>query len=323
MSTHTRDPAVVANLSAAVDAWGPDAPAQLAELFSGVAAVVDGYVYVHELVPGGVRPVFEGAGLERLIGASELPVGEGVTGPLFRGRVHEHDQATHDGLVAVVDPHDGETKSAEYRLIGVDGATRWVHHARRIRETAGALFVDGFLRDISAEREALAKVRAGEPATARERRRQHDPLTGAANRELLLQTITETAGELTVLYVDVQGFHELNDRYGPICGDDALRAVAERLRAVLRPSDLVARVGGDEFACVCRTAPGSNTYVIIQRLAAAFLEPIEYGGITRRIEISIGIAQRPAGAEDVDPMDVVNRAEHSMRSDRARVRPAY
>lgn len=312
--------AIPTSLVGAVAAWQGDAPAQLLELIGGLAAVVDGHVYVHELVPGGHRSIFDGPGLGELLGAKELPEGESVSGSLFRSCIHPHDQGTHEQVASTIDPQAGHAAVAEYRLVGVDGVTRWVTHSQRVRAAAGSLFVDGSLRDITAEREAIAKARSGEPATARERRRQHDPLTGAANYELLLQTISETAGELTVLYIDINGFRELNDRYGPICGDDALRAVAERLRAVLRPSDLVARVGGDEFAAVCRTAPGSNSFVIIQRIAAAFMQPIDYGGITREIQVSIGVAQRPADAEVGDPNDLVMRAEQSMRNDRSRGR---
>jgi diguanylate cyclase (GGDEF)-like protein len=312
--------ALPASIVAAVAAWQGDAPAQLLELIAGLTAVVDAHVYVHELVPGGQRSIFDGPGLGELLGVKELAEGESVSGSLFRSCVHPHDQGTYEQVASSVDPQSGHAAAAEYRLVGVDGVTRWVSHSQRVRVSGGSLFVDGSVRDITAERDAIARLRAGEPATARERRRQHDPLTGAANTELLLQTISETAGELTVLYIDIDGFRELNDRYGPICGDDALRAVAERLRSVLRPGDLVARVGGDEFAAVCRTAPGSNSFVIIQRIAAAFMQPIDYGGITREISVSIGVAQRAADAEVGDPMDLVERAGQSMRHDRSRGR---
>ena len=304
----------------AARAWEGDTAQHLIAIISGLAAVVDSHVYVLALKSGGYRSIFEGPGLDHLLGVREVPDGESVDGALFRSCVHPHDQATHERVVAIADAQPGHAASAEYRLVGVDGVTRWIHHSRRVRDTAGEVFVDGSLRDITAERDAIAKLRAGEPATSRERRRLHDPLTGAANRELLLQTISETAGELTVLYVDIDGFKDLNDRFGPICGDEALRGVAERLRSVLRPTDVVARVGGDEFAAVCRTAPGSNVYVIIQRLAAAFFEPIEYGGLTRRVEVSVGLAQRPADAHGQDPMDVVLRAEEAMRADKVRPR---
>jgi diguanylate cyclase (GGDEF)-like protein len=312
------DAAATSALLGAASAWNGDTTRHLIAIITGLASVVDSHVYVLALAAGGYRSIFEGPGLENLLGVRELPDGESVDGALFRSCVHPHDQATHERVVASADAQPGHASSAEYRLVGVDGVTRWIHHSRRVRATAGEVFVDGSLRDITAERDAIAKLRSGEPSTARERRRLHDPLTGAANRELLLQTISETAGELTVLYVDIDAFKELNDRYGPICGDEALRAVADRLRSVLRPTDLIARVGGDEFAAVCRTEPGSNVYVIIQRLAAAFFEPVEYGGLTRRIGISVGLAQRPADAHGEDPMEVVLRAEESMHADKRR-----
>ncbi len=86
----------------------------------------------------------------------------------------------------------------------------------------------------------------------------HDPLTGLANRMLLLDRLAHAiAGtarrteQVGVLYLDLNGFKGINDSYGHQAGDDLLRAVAERLSSLVRPSDTVARLGGDEFVVVC------------------------------------------------------------------------
>jgi diguanylate cyclase (GGDEF)-like protein len=86
----------------------------------------------------------------------------------------------------------------------------------------------------------------------------HDPLTGAANRSLLLEHLQRAlarcarlAGGLGVFYVDLDRFKELNDRHGHAAGDEALRATVRALQGALRAGDLVARVGGDEFVAVC------------------------------------------------------------------------
>ena len=286
-------------------------------IVGGLAAVADCFLYV-AAIGERFQSVFQGPGLEHLVGLRELPAGEGIAGQLYRSCVHEHDRATHGRLMNFTGARPGHAASAEYRLVGRDGVTRWVHHGQRMRETGGQLFVDGAVRDITLEREAIARSRSGDTATPVEHRSQYDPLTGAANRDLLLQTISEIPGELTVIFLDIDAFKELNQRLGPIAGDDVLRAVADRMRSILRPTDLVARVEADQFVAVCRTAPGSNVYVIVQRLAAAFFEPLDFGGRPRTVAVSIGLAQREADAEDGKPWEVVRQAEESMRADKGR-----
>ena len=306
---------------AAASSWNGNAFAHAMAIIDGLAGVVDSHLYVGQLGPNGFEPLYSGPGLEHLLGQRELPEGANVAGDFFRSRVHPHDLATFERLTSFDDARPGHAASGEYRLVGADRVTRWVHHCQRLRETAGDLFVDGSLREITVEREAIARSRSFDPTSPVEHRRLHDPLTGAANRELLLQTISETPGELTVLYVDIDHFKEINDRLGAVSGDEALQGVADRLRSVLRPTDVIARVGGDQFVAICRTVPGSNVYVIVQRLAASFFEPIVFGGRPRRIEVSIGLSQRDAAEQSTNPFEIVLRAEESMRADKQRKRP--
>ena len=126
----------------AARAWEGDTAQHLIAIVSGLASVVDSHVYVLALKPGGYRSIFEGPGLDHLLGVRELPEGESVDGALFRSCVHPHDQATHERVVAIADAQPGHAASAEYRLVGVDGVTRWIHHSRRVRDTGGEVFVD-------------------------------------------------------------------------------------------------------------------------------------------------------------------------------------
>ncbi len=91
---------------------------------------------------------------------------------------------------------------------------------------------------------------------------QHDPLTGAANRAALFEQLTWALARhkrhqsgIAVLYVDLDGFKALNDTHGHHAGDQVLIATARALRHALRPEDLVARVGGDEFVALCENLP--------------------------------------------------------------------
>src|SRR5258708_35068777 len=169
-SVYEPDAPGISALLDAARAWKGDTAQHLIAIISGLACVVDSHVYVLALKPGGYQSIFEGPGLDHLLGVRELPQGESVDGALFRSCVHPHDQATHERVVAIADAQPGHAASAEYRLVGVDGITRWIHHSRRGRETASEGVGDRPPRDISSGRDATAKARAGEPAAARARR---------------------------------------------------------------------------------------------------------------------------------------------------------
>ena len=86
----------------------------------------------------------------------------------------------------------------------------------------------------------------------------HDPLTGLANRTLLRDRLEHALARSAredlptgVLFIDLDEFKDVNDRYGHAAGDAVLVELAGRLRAAVRPADTVARLGGDEFIVVC------------------------------------------------------------------------
>ncbi len=128
----------------------------------------------------------------------------------------------------------------------------------------------------------------------------HDPLTGLGNRALLHDR-AQTAlshrrpnGKVAVLFLDLDGFKEINDSYGHLAGDHVLRQVADRLRAVTREEDLVGRMGGDEFVVMIEdTRAESDPEVLAERVLAILGEPYALGeplpGAVR-LTVSIGIA---------------------------------
>jgi diguanylate cyclase (GGDEF)-like protein/PAS domain S-box-containing protein len=144
---------------------------------------------------------------------------------------------------------------------------------------------------------------------------QHDPLTGLANREkLYAETSRALAGEggtIAVLFLDLDGFKQVNDTLGHDIGDRLLDAVASRLRAAVRPQDTVARVGGDEFVIA---APGIGTRaaanLVAQRVRVAFSSPINLAGEFVRITPSIGVAV--ATADTRDAHDLIHQADVAM-----------
>jgi diguanylate cyclase (GGDEF)-like protein len=116
-----------------------------------------------------------------------------------------------------------------------------------------------------------------------------DPLTSLANRRGLEQLVHERRGRrrLAVLAIDVDRLKEVNDRHGHAAGDELLRLVANAIRSVLRAGDVVARVGGDEFACVAFDADEEAAVLGATRRLKALRSADHHG---REPRVSIGIA---------------------------------
>ncbi len=146
----------------------------------------------------------------------------------------------------------------------------------------------------------------------------HDSLTGLRNRAALIEHAQQALTRLqrqrsifAVLFIDLDGFKRVNDRYGHDAGDEVLCAVAQRLLAVTRPSDILARVGGDEFVVLCDSlSTEQEATTIARRLDAAVREavPARFEGI--RLSAAIGIAF--ADGIDDSPNAMLRRADRAM-----------
>ncbi len=138
----------------------------------------------------------------------------------------------------------------------------------------------------------------------------HDPLTGLHNRrglERLLrqqyQISKRSFDPMMALLVDCDNFKHINDGYGHSAGDVVLKEVAQRLRSSLRPSDLLARVGGDEFLAVLpasRLAEGAHVGEKLRRAVAA--GPITYQEQPLKATISVGVVAAPVAESTVDDL---------------------
>jgi diguanylate cyclase (GGDEF)-like protein/PAS domain S-box-containing protein len=197
----------------------------------------------------------------------------------------------------------------EKRYIHGDGGIVWVDVTSSVVEdtTGSAHYVIVQIEDITDRRAAHEELthRVG-----------HDDLTGLPNRRTLhvrLSAAVEAAraGSCAgaLLFCDLNGFKDVNDRYGHTVGDLVLSVVGQRLAGESRQGDVVARVGGDEFALLAGDTTLDAARRLAQRLRTAIAEPIEIEQKQIRLTISVGVA-RIDGSRD--PTELLREADADM-----------
>ncbi|SME94591.1 EAL domain-containing protein [Pseudogulbenkiania subflava] len=150
----------------------------------------------------------------------------------------------------------------------------------------------GHLDDL--ERQRQAEARLLHQAT-------HDPLTGLPNRTRLFHRLeqalqADAADRLTVLMLDLDGFKDINDLFGHSAGDTLLCRIAERLRALCRPADVVARMGGDEFVVLLEQLPDPHTARnAVEQIISAVRRPVPLPDGEVSVSTSIGMVTGSAG----------------------------
>jgi diguanylate cyclase (GGDEF)-like protein len=156
----------------------------------------------------------------------------------------------------------------------------------------------------------------------------HDLLTNLPNRTLLLQTLEQATArvgqgdELAVLFIDLDRFKPVNDRYGHAVGDMLLKEVADRLRAATRKVDTIARIGGDEFVVVLTGADNcQDVDIVASRILIAIAEPFMIEGIAIEISASIGITMSPR--DGTEPDHLMKNADTAMYRSKAEKRGVY
>lgn len=246
--------------------------------------------------------------------------------------------------------HGVRTVLLDLSLRGIDGISA-IEHVRSAAPDAPIVV----LADHDDDRRALAAIRAGaqdylvkgdiSPGLlarsmryAIERKRLevrlahmalHDPLTGLPNRALFLDRLgvaldrsRRTSTRVGVLFLDVDKFKEINDSNGHDAGDTVLVGLAERLRAMLRPMDTVARFGGDEFTFLFEDLASDREIVLIaERIRRAVARPIRLTDGEARVTVSVGIAT--VVDPGVTPESVLREADAAMYRAKERGRSRY
>lgn len=153
----------------------------------------------------------------------------------------------------------------------------------------------------------------------------HDPLTGLANRALLMERGTAAAaggggaGVVGVVVMDLDGFKAVNDTAGHRAGDEVLRVMAARMRTCLRPQDLLARTGGDEFVVLLSLPTGPDDdlpHTLANRLRAACSDPVTVHGRHHQLGVSVGVAITPTTTDFEDLLAAADAAMYTEKRTR-------
>ncbi len=154
----------------------------------------------------------------------------------------------------------------------------------------------------SAELAAESRIRAS-----------RDVLTGLPNRTNFMSAVEAAVpAGATLVMIDLDGFKTINDRLGHSAGDRALEIVAKRLLAAVRPTDVVARIGGDEFSVLLERTSSGDADVVVERIRAQFEQPIEIGGVPVPVGATLGVAHAPS--DGVTAVELMEYADSEMLS---------
>ncbi|MEH1872547.1 CHASE2 domain-containing protein [Nostoc sp.] len=211
----------------------------------------------------------------------------------------------------------------EEEFTNADGQTHQIATKRSLhKDSAGNLFLVGVIRDITQRKlmeEQLKRTAAELLSSNKELKLKedhlrhlayHDPLTGLSNRKFFAEQLCESLHWaqhnnllLGLLFIDLDGFKQINDTLGHEAGDHFLITIARRLSKSLRTSDTVCRLGGDEFTVILRAIPNVE---IAAKIAANILtsisKPVVLDGYAIRVSASIGISVYPYNSQDSETL---------------------
>jgi diguanylate cyclase (GGDEF)-like protein/PAS domain S-box-containing protein len=218
-----------------------------------------------------------------------------------------------DGAIQYFDPTDhqqmteellerGSVVNHEAQLLRRDGDVVWVLETLSLSAAENNdPLVEGIVLDITDRKRGEQEV---------EYQAYHDALTGLPNRMLFMDRLTVAVAQarrrhqsLALMFLDLDDLKLVNDTLGHPGGDHLLQMVAERLSALLRQEDTVARIGGDEFTILLPELPNaSDAAAVADKVIASIQEPFIIGDDDVHITTSIGIAIYPADGEDPDTL---------------------
>jgi diguanylate cyclase (GGDEF)-like protein/PAS domain S-box-containing protein len=224
-----------------------------------------------------------------------------------------------------------EPQENEEELTDATGKTHLIATKRSLhKDAAGNFFLVGVIRDITQrklmeeelKRTAAELYRSNTELKLKEDNLRylayHDPLTGLSNRKFFAEQLHDSLNWaeknkllLGVLFIDLDGFKQINDSLGHDVGDRLLVVVAQRLSNCVRGGDTVSRLGGDEFTVILRAIPNIQIAgKVATKILASLTEPIMLAGYTTKISASIGISIYPIHSQDSEGL--IKQADAAM-----------
>jgi diguanylate cyclase (GGDEF)-like protein/PAS domain S-box-containing protein len=245
-----------------------------------------------------------------------------ISGAELRAGVHPDDLEPVMAQIVAVMKGVTPLYRAEFRLSHRSGAWIWVRATGRVVERANdgrALRMAGTYSDISEEKAAEGRLR---------RQAELDGLTGLPNRTLFNHRLDEAmaranAGKpMALLFLDVDHFKDVNDTHGHEAGDEVLKLCAARMLSVVRQSDTVSRLAGDEFTIILEGINDlHDAKRVAHKLVETMREPIVLSGQSLAITVSIGIALHVRGG--VDPAALMRLADTALYEAKHRGRDGF
>ncbi len=237
---------------------------------------------------------FASSSATRLLGYAP----DALVGQTLAAIAHRDDADVVAAFVQIAAALPEVSPPGEWRILGIDDTIVQVEAIASNRLADDA--VHGIVinaRDVG-ERKALLDQLAHQAF--------HDPLTGLANRALFYDRVAHAlelgqreGRTVTVLFLDLDGFKQINDGMGHAEGDHLLRLIAGRLRASARATDTVARLGGDEFAVLIEdTSVPRSTERLIERIREQMAFPFTLAGVETYVSASVGSASAIGGEVD-------------------------
>lgn len=241
-----------------------------------------------------VNPAAEalyGRSVSELLGNNEL----------WRKAVHPEDRHVVRGSLRQLRREGSVTR--EFRIVRADGSIRWVEDRVRLAydHQGRPVRIDGVSMDITQRKEHEEHIKY---------LANYDELTGLPNRNLFADRLSQwlpharrTGQTLAVMFVGIDRLKHINDSFGHGVGDKLIYAVAQRLRALVREGDSLARFAGDEFILLLPQLSGPEAAATMARRILRVLgEPLAVDGMELHVTASIGISLFPNDGEDIETL---------------------
>lgn len=285
---------------------------KLEELFNKLSSQVPGglfqFVRTHE---GQYSMPYASEGYLRIFGFSAVTDFNGDE--RFIEIVHEEDRASF----ATAMRESGQQMKPleiEFRVVLASGQMKWVRCTAQPEAVEDGIMWHGYVSDISLRKKNETEI---------EKLAFYDPLTGLPNRRKFMDRMNKAVADSmrhtscgAVIFIDLDNFKILNDTRGHDVGDQYLVEVAARLKSCVRPSDMVARIGGDEFVIIIQHAGAEHAsaarmaIMTANKVLAELRSDFEIGQFKHRSSASLGVVVFDGNIER--PEEIVKQADIAM-----------